>query len=277
MAKREVGQLFFYRVPLVIKVNGRLYGSSPTTAGGIEAMLKRNMPSEAEIAFREGAGEEIQPLPELQRDIEKATEGIPVATTVFRRDEQGPYLHSNYLKGHLRECGETLSRSLNFWGLQGFVTKTVQITPGKLYILGQTGLEAWVPPGTPGYPGLGGKSCIGGRYDIRTATTFFAPEVRLSTGVTVRQPTEKIVEYVEEPILTWVLYLLGDPRWSRDLLEDMLSDGSMRGLGPGRGIDESKYDFELGEFEKLNRVDGRARYHQEFRKAGRVLFPIVIE
>jgi len=243
-AKRELERMSFYRVPLTIKVWGPLYASSPTSAVGIAAALSRNMPTEAQVAFREAVGEEIRPLGEIKDEMKEAaargTEEAKGATTVFRRDEKGPYLHSNYLKGHLREGAETLSRAINFWGFQSFVTRTVWVTPQKI----------WLDPA-----------------GIKTVTTYFAPEVRLSTGVTVRQPTEKITEYVESPSLKWILYLLADPRWSRDLLEELVSYGAMRGLGPGRGLDESKYDFELGELLRVTRKEALERYRDEFREA----------
>lgn len=241
-AKRELERISFYRVPLVIRVWDNLYGSSPMSARGIVAALNRNMPTEAQVVAREAVGEEIRPLEEVEREMKVAAmiaaEEEKGATTIFRRDKQGPYVHSNYPKGHLRECAENISRTVNFWGFQAFVTKTVWVAPQKTYV-----------------------------EDVKTITTYFAPEVRLSTGVTVRQPTEKIAEYVESPTLKWVLYLLADPRWSRDLLEDMMIYGSMRGIGPGRGLDESKYDFDLGELERVTRWEASERYKSEFREA----------
>lgn len=226
--RKEPGALSFYKVPVTIKVDGPLYASSPTTTGGIEAALKRNMPSEAQVAFRESVGEEIRPIEELAKEVKEAIpEGERVPSTVFRRDsEDRPYLHNNYLKGHLRECAETLSRTLNFWGLKDFVTRTVFVTPRRLFLEGE----------------------------IKALTTYFAPDVRLSTGVTVRQATEKTEEFVESPVLTWTLYLVGDPRWNRGLLEQLLIYGSARGLGPGRGRGESQYEFELGDFEQVPRM-----------------------
>lgn len=226
--EREIGELFFYKVPITISVIGPLYASSPTTDGGIEAALKRNMPTEAQVGYRERLGEEIKPLDELREDIAAAIPSGRVPSTVFRRDDEGrSYLHANYLKGHLRECGEALSRALNFWALKDFITRTVFVTPQRLYL--DEGQE------------------------VRSFTTYFAPDVRLSTGVTVRQATEKTEEFIEAPLLMWELYLVGDPRWNRALLEQLLIYGSMRGLGPGRGRCESQYTFALGQFEKVSR------------------------
>lgn len=231
MPQKERQPLFFHEVRVTIKVHGPLYASSPTTMGGIVAALKRNKPTEGQKEYREAVGEEIKSQEELAKEIKDAVPegepGKPKPSTVFRRDKAGqPYLHANYFKGHLRECGESLSRTIDFWGLQGFVTKTVFVKPDALYLAG----------------------------DIKELTTFFAPDVRLSSGVTVRQATEKVEEFVESPVLKWVLYLVGDPRWDRNILEEMLRYGSVRGIGPGRGRCESQYEFDLGEFKRVDRV-----------------------
>lgn len=228
MAKqpKELGELKFYKVAVQIMVDGPLYASSPTTSGGIKVALKSNQPSEAQIAYREGLGEQITDPDELAQEIKDAVPEGNIASTVFRRNEGGhPYLHSNYLKGHLRECGDVLSRPLEVFGLQALVTKTVSVYPKKLY--------------AP----FDGK-------EIFLWKTFFAPEVRLSTGVTVRQPTELIQEYFDSPTLDWQLLIVADPRWSRDLLHKLLTYGATRGIGPGRGRDESQYAFFLGNFDE---------------------------
>lgn len=228
MPKKELQPLFFHEVPVTIKVHGPLYASSPTTMGGIVAALDRNKPTESQKDYREAVGEEVKSQEELAKEIQDAVpEGEPKPSTVFRRDKDGAaYLHANYFKGHLRECGESLSKALDFWGLQGFVTKTVFVKPDALYLAGE----------------------------IKEFTTYFAPWVRQKTGVWIRQATEKVEEFVESPVLRWMLYLVGDPRWDRNVLEQMLVYGSVRGLGPGRGRCESQYEFDLGEFKRVDRV-----------------------
>ena len=230
MAKREreQGQIFYWKVPVTIRVIGPLYASSPTTTGGIDAALYRNMPSESQVRFRESLGEEITPIEDLAREIAESIPQIePVPSTVFRRDKEGrPCLHANYLKGHVRDCGETTSRLLNFWGLKDFLTRTVNIRPAMLVLDGE----------------------------IKAITTPISVKVRRSSGVEVIQSTLKIEEFIESPELRWWLYLLGDPRWDRSLLEQLLICGSSRGIGPGRAKCASEYEFELGEFEKVPRV-----------------------
>lgn len=232
MPKREPKTLFFHEVPVEIRVLGPLYASSPTTTGGIEAALKRNQPTDPQIAAREELGEEIKQNEELAKEIQdaipKTLEGERIPSTVFRRDKENrAYIHANFFKGHLRECAEVLSRPINIWGLKDLVTRTVFVTPKAVYLDGE----------------------------IKVLTTYFAPDVRLSSGVTVRQATEKTEEFVDSPVLNWMLYLLNDPRWDdKNVLKQMLVYGSSRGLGPGRGRGESQYDFILGEFRIVDHV-----------------------
>jgi hypothetical protein len=238
--KREVGQLAYYRTEVDIQVEGPLYGSSPTTRQGIEAMLKTNQPSEAQMEYRAGLGmEELKPMDELASEVAIATraytEGEKSPSTVFRRDDKGAYVHSNYFKGHLRECGEIVGRVTNMWGLKDLVTRTVLVCPEKLY-LGETKVEK----------------------------TYFTPEVNIR-GIPIKQPTEKTVEYVVDPHLKWVLYIASDPRWDEELMEELLTQGSMRGLGPGRAVDASKYTFTMSPWEKLNRLEAREQYRREFK------------
>jgi len=230
MSKKELGRVFWWDVPLRIRVLGPLYASSATTEGGIVAALEKNKPTEAQLTYRLAQGEPITSLEDLKVEIIEETspvkELVPQASTVWRRDKEGrPFVHANFIKGHLREAGEIVSRLVGFWGLKKLITQTVTPTPSRLYLEGE----------------------------IQLFRTHFAPDVRLKGGVEVRQATEKVEEFVDSPVLDWVLYLTGDPRWNRDLLEDILIQGSFRGLGPGRARDESKYTFDLGNFTRVAR------------------------
>ena len=247
--KRETRELAYYRTVLTMSVHGNLYGSSPTTREGIEAMLKANQPSEAQIAEREGAGmEQVKPMDELASEVAMASlpemtgatvEEGKTPSTVFRRDrENRPYLHSNYLKGHLREAGEVVSRISGIWGIKDMVTRTVLVCPERNYLEGE----------------------------VRSLRTFFTPEVRMSTGVMVKQPTEKVAEYVENPIITWALYIANDPRWDEVLMKQLLVYGSMRGLGPGRGVDTSKYTFTMAPWGTVPYLTAMEQYRREFEQ-----------
>lgn len=235
---REQKELSFHRTEVTIQIQGNLFASSPTTTAGIEVMLEKNKPTETQLQAREALGvEHLKTQEELTADIVAAT---PVEekgpSTVFRRDGERPYVHSNYLKGHLRECAEVLSRIAGIWALKDLVTRTVFVCPEKIFLEGE----------------------------VKRLTTFVTFKVRLATGVTVDQATEKTAEYVENPELAWVLYIAGDPRWNELIFEQMLTFGAMRGLGPGRGVDTSKYQFTMSEWEALPYRDALARYTQEF-------------
>lgn len=243
MARKEPIGFNFHTTVLTISVRGALYASSPTTREGIEAMIKATAPSDAAIEAR---AELKMEQPATNEQLAEQIEGQTATTledgkspsTVFRRDEQDrPFLHSNYLKGHLRECGEVLSRIIGMWGVKDLVTRTLFIAPDRIYL-----------------------------KNVGARKTYFTPEIRLPSGVMVKQPTEKIAEYVENPVLTWTLYMAADPRWSKRLLEQMLTFGAMRGLGPGRGIDTSKYDFSLLGWETIPAEQALSRYQEEFNR-----------
>lgn len=245
---REIKALTFHRVPLKIQVEGNLYASSPASAPGIEAALRRNMPTEAQLQYREEVvGENIKDLDDIRQEMEQSAEMVQAqevqeAHAIFRRDltrEGKPYLHANYLKGHIRGCGRGIERAIGFWALERFITMTVLVAPARHYL----------------------------EQKIQVITSLFAPEVRTSAGIMVRQNTIKRSEYIQDPILHWVLYLVGDPRWTPNLLEDLFGYGSMRGFGPGRGILESQYAFELGTWETLVRRQAMDKYRSEFMQA----------
>lgn len=249
---KKLGKLFYHRVTLQITPIGYLYASSPTSTGGIEKAIEKNMPSDAQLEARRNLGEEIHTLQSIKEEMSQSAEvaagqaeetgEVLMPSTVWRRDDQGqPFIHNNYLKGHLRECGDNISRTIGFWHLQDFISRTLFITPAKLYIDGK----------------------------IETITIKFAPEVTRTGGVKVRQPTIKTSEAVWQPTLNWVLYLLGDPRWSRQLLVNMLIYGSQRGIGPGRGTHDTPYPTRwlLGEFERVEGEDVSGQYLDELLDA----------
>lgn len=224
MAKRkDTERVSFWWVDVDLMVHGALSASSPSSEEGIKRMLA-HQPTEAQLTAREAAGEVIRDIPELAAEAREGIEEV-APNTVWRRDKYGiAYIHPNYIKGHIRECGDACSRLMGFWGLEAFITKTV--TPvHRIYL---------------------------DHFSIGVLETKFAPKVRLSSGVEVRQSTIKTEEFVESPVLPFSLLILADPRWTWDLLNDLLFyGGTIRGIGPGRGRCESKYSFKLGELEKV--------------------------
>lgn len=257
--KKEPGKLSVYRTQVTVKVMGKLYASSPTNAEGIDAMLRANQPTDAQIDYRQALGEPLKSVEELceevtaqtlppAEEIARTLEGGKSPSTVFRRDREGnAFLHSNYFKGHLRDCGETASRIMGIWGLHDLVTRTVIICPERLYL----------------------------DTEIKYLRTFFTPEVRTAQGIRVKMPTEKIAEYVEDPELTWMLYIGADLRWNEEVLESILAWGSMRGLGPGRCIDQSKYIFTMKPWQKLNHLEAMKTYIDDFKTRGKAVFPVL--
>lgn len=257
---RETRLLEYIRTEVTINVMGELYASSPTTGPGIEAMLKQNQPTEGQLASRVELGENLKPISELQQEITEETvqpalevaktlEGGKPPSTVFRRDEHGRvFLHSNYFKGHLRDMGESCSRFMVLWGVKDMVTRTVMVCPSRNYM----------------------------DTEIKCLKTFFTPEIRTAQGITVKMPTEKIAEYVVNPKIKWVLYIGADPRWNEKLLDSILIWGSMRGLGPGRGIDASKYRFARVGWERLQALEAQKRYFDEFEAPGLVDFTVQV-
>ena len=226
MAKTEFKTLRYIRVPLTVQVDGKLHATSPNTPPGQEYMLGHT-PSPTQLAARRLAGELIVPLADLAAavadEIPEKEEEPTQQLSVFRRDEAGrPFLHANFIKGHLRDAAETVGRMVGFWGLKGFVTTTLWISPYRTMLDGPVGIDEW-----PTHFDLYRKGRVSG---FRRA------------------------EYVESPKLELGLVLLGDSRWNSELLTAVLFQGSMMGMGGGRRLEGGKYTFSLGDFEHITPV-----------------------
>ena len=250
---KKLGRLFYNRVTLQITPIGYLYASSPTSTGGIEKAVEKNKPSDAQLEARRKLGEQIHPLESIKEEMAQSAEvaagqaeeagEVLMPSTVWRRDEQGrPYIHNNYLKGHLRECGDTIAATVGVWHLQDLISRTVFITPARLYIDDEK---------------------------IKILEIRFTPEVTLKGGARIKQPTIKTSEAIWQPTLNWVLYILGGTKLSRELLNAMLIHGSMRGIGPGRGTSDTPYTkgFVLGEFESVDAADVSGKFLDELLDA----------
>lgn len=227
MRRRAAGILEFYRVPVRFKILGKLHATPIPT----REILEKKMPPEAQIEAREAAGEVIYPVEELEAEVREA-----VGLAVFRRDENGRiYIPAHWVKGHLKDAGEALSRPLNFWGLKDFIGRTLFATPRRIYLQPENlevKKESW-------------------------ATYFEIPRLGRRTGI-------KEAEYVEDPEFYCALYLLADPRWNIPLLLSLLDYGSIRGFGGGRSLDLGKYRYEAGEWESLTLDQIRTRYFAEY-------------
>lgn len=229
--KRPRRQLGFHRIPLTMQVIGKLHATSAPT----EELLRKLAPSESQILKREEQGEPITPIPELAEQIaEDIPEEAEVGKAVFRKHNGIPYIPGHWIKGHLKEGGENLSRTLDFWGLKDFVGRTLYVTPHRCNLEGlEVKSETW-------------------------PTYFDIPRLGRRSGF-------RNAEYVENPLLSWNLWLIGDPRWDKELLIDLLRYGSMHGIGGSRGLDKGKYSFGLGDWISFPSEDGWQRYFQELK------------
>lgn len=224
--KKVKGLLEYWRVPVVMQIIESLHA----TAAPPEEILQRMAPSEAQLTKREDAGEEITPIEELAQEMDK--EGV-VGRAVFRMHEGKPHIPAHWLKGHLKEAGANLSRVLNFWGLHDFVGTTMYVAPQRCFIEGlQTGTDRW-------------------------GTYFDIPKIGRRSGF-------RIADYVTDPCLKWSLFLVADPRWSEELLQELLTYGSMHGFGGTRGLDMGKYLFEVGKWRRFDRETGLRLYQAEY-------------
>ena len=182
------------------------------------------MPSEAVLAAREAAGEPITPVDKLTEEVlEQVGATGPEAEelpqrAVFRRDEKGAFLHDNFIKGHIRDCGDALSRALSFWGLQTFINKTLFVRPERTYLEGEVKVDRWPT-----------------HFDIYRKG---------------RVSSFREAEFVESPTLRFNIFLLSDPRWKPSLLQALFDYGAGHGMGGGRGRGMGRYTHTLTPWEK---------------------------
>jgi len=221
---KEVKDLKFTRYPVTLTMHGPLHATTASNPESIAYQL-RNQPSEPDLAARLAAGEPLKPMDALQKQVEQeagAAEPPPEPMAVFRRDDlKRPFIHDNFIRGHLRDAGEALSRALGVWGLQQLITRTVFVRPERIYLpVGCTvEVETW--------PAHSDVYRMGRISSIRRA--------EFALGVT----------------LEFRLYVVNDPRWAgangRKILTSVLQYGAIHGIGGGRGRGMGRYTFMLGE------------------------------
>ena len=224
MPKREVTyEVKFWRVAVEMVIKGPLHATSPQNPQGVGYMMDR-MPSEAVLEARKAAGETITPVDKLTEEVlEQVGATGPEAEelpqmAVFRRDEKGVFLHDNFILGHIRGCGDALSRSLNFWGLQTFINKTLSVRPERIYLEGEVKVERWPT-----------------HFDIYRKG---------------RVSSFREAEFVESPTLHFNIFLLQDPRWKASLLKALFDYGAGHGIGGGRARGMGRYSYTLTGWEK---------------------------
>jgi len=224
MPKKEVTyEVKFWRVAVEMVIKGPLHATSPQNPQGVGYMMGR-MPSEAVLEARKAAGETITPVDKLTEEVlEQVGATGPEAEelpqmAVFRRDEKGVFLHDNFILGHIRGCGDALSRSLNFWGLQTFINKTLSVRPERIYLDGEVKVERWPT-----------------HFDIYRKG---------------RVSSFREAEFVESPTLHFNIFLLQDPRWKASLLKALFDYGAGHGIGGGRARGMGRYSYTLTGWEK---------------------------
>ena len=239
-------RLYFHKAEVEIRVVGPLHATSPQNPEGVAYMLKHR-PTPATVAARQAAGAPIIPMNDLATQVlaETGAEEGKEAMAVFRRHpkdpDKRPFVHENFIIGHLRDAGEAIAREKGIWGLHSFISRTLFVRPKAIYLgkpddQGQEG-----PDGQP-WP----AHYVGSEVLVEEWPTHF-DIYRMGRVSSFRR-----AEFVESPILCFSVLMTPDPKWTPDLLEDLFFQGSMRGLGGGRGRRMGNYTFTLGEWGQVS-------------------------
>ena len=219
MTKKEYRPLQFREAQVSLFFEGPLHATTPATPAGIKFMLARTPPT-GELEARVAAGERIMGIPELEDRVlaeVNASEGEEEQRAVFRRDEKArPFLHHNFVKGHLRDAAQAIGRAVTFWGFQRFVSETLFVRPERIYLPDGTEVKEEVWPTHFDIYRMGRVSAF--------CRAEFVAGVRVAFTVRVTD----------------------DSRWTQRVLEDLFLYGSQKGMGGGRGRGLGMYTYELG-------------------------------
>jgi hypothetical protein len=226
-----------YRVtPVELRFVDSLHATTARSVAGQKYQLAKE-PTDKILAAREQGGEPIVPIDELQEALQEETAQAPEeAASVFRRDEQGlPFIHSNFIKGHLRDAADALSRPIGFWGFKAFVTTTLFVSPYAIPILdGQTG-----------------QRLVADRVVVdRWPTHFDIYRMGLVSSFHVSERADHIT-------LAFQIVRLDDSRWAPWMLESLFTQGAIMGMGGGRRLDGGRYTAALGETRTVDMATGR--------------------
>jgi hypothetical protein len=220
--------------PVELHFVGSLHATTARSVAGQKYQLAKE-PTEKILAARAEAGEPIVPGDVLEAALAAETAEAPEeAASVFRRDEQGlPFIHSNFIKGHLRDAADALSRPIDFWGFKAFVTTTLWVTPYAIPILD-----------------LDGQRVAGEGVVVDKWPTHF-DIYRMG-----RVSSFHVSERVDNPVLSFQVVQLRDSRWAPWMLEALFTQGGMMGMGGGRRLDGGRYTATLSETQSVDRATG---------------------
>jgi len=188
--------------------------STPKNPLDIEAMLKAKMPSKPP--------EDPIPLPELADQVAEeveADEEVERGYATFKRDENGLYYEARCVRAHIKDCANVLQKLLGKKALKSKVANRVYIEPAKIY------LSKSEPDGN---------------------------ETRIVHAMTMKGPRSslKTIDYVDKPVLKFILKLMDDGEITWDILEAIFEYGGEHGMGQERSQDWGKY--ELRKLQEVN-------------------------
>jgi hypothetical protein len=189
--------------------------STPKNPKDIEAMLVARAPSEPALKKRMEAGEVITLIPELAEEVAEEVEASEQAErgyATFKRDDKGLYYEARCVKAHIKDCANQLQGFLEIKALKSKVANRVYVEPAKIY--------------------LGKQEPDGNETRIVHAMTMKGPRSSL-----------KMIDYVQEPTLKFVLKVLDDGVIDEEILKAIFEYGGIHGMGQERSQDWGKYEL----------------------------------
>ena len=205
------------RYEVKLQIEERLAASMPKTKEEIEKMLEYRVPTKVP--------DNATPLPELADKIVQEVGVEPeIGWATFKRDENGLYYEGRCVRGHIKDCAQQIvSFFPDIKAFRAKVANKVYVETDKIYL---------------------GKDRPDG-YEQRF--------IQVMTRQGPRS-TYKFIDYVEKPILTFILRVLDDGVVTNEILEAIFEYGGTHGIGQERSQGWGKYKLlrsvELQEVEK---------------------------
>jgi hypothetical protein len=188
----------------------RLCGSVPQSKEIVQAWLKARMPK----SKPEGA----KSLEEIEREVIESNQETEERTTLsFQRDDDGLFVRGGTIKAHLKDCANQIKDVVSIKALRAKVANKVYVKEYKVHLSKENG-------------------CL-----TETDGSYEQP-VHVFTPQGPRNAL-KVINYVEQPILTFTLRLLEDKEVTDKILRKIFEYGSVHGYGGERGMGEGTYTF----------------------------------